>query len=264
MKGSTFLVEVSIADLPFPITVPSGTAHEGQATVATLSVKARIMAEMEADWTDRFIRVTHQKRDALGHERLEETLLAYKDALEAKSVELRLDYPYFVEKRAPVSGEACLVRYDCRLTGRYPSLDEGPRVRFRVICPVLSSTAVAGEFGGLPLALPQPSRVAIEIESDDALSPESIAAIVDEAGLVPVYSYLSKEDRRQLTERTRTLYRPSVEVVDRIRAAMAARADVSWYSIEMIDRSPLQTYTAIQSTHKSLWVPGSYLEHGDA
>jgi hypothetical protein len=54
---SRFLVDVGLKDLPFPIRVVSRASPEGQPTVATVDIRARIMREFEARWIDTFIQV---------------------------------------------------------------------------------------------------------------------------------------------------------------------------------------------------------------
>ena len=47
-----FLVDVGMKDLPFPIKVESKANPDGQATIANISINARIMHEFEAGWID--------------------------------------------------------------------------------------------------------------------------------------------------------------------------------------------------------------------
>jgi len=62
--GKRFLVDVGLQNLPFPITVTPKRDSEGQSTVASISVKARILREFEARWIDKFIQILHQHRGA--------------------------------------------------------------------------------------------------------------------------------------------------------------------------------------------------------
>lgn len=70
-----FLVDVGMNDLPFPIRAASKVAPEGQATIATISISARIMHEFEPRWIDRFIQIVHQHRDRIGTKTLRTNIL---------------------------------------------------------------------------------------------------------------------------------------------------------------------------------------------
>ena len=61
--------DVGMANLQFPIRVMSGRNAEGQDTVASITVNARILQEFEARWIDRFIQVLHRHRGVVGCKR---------------------------------------------------------------------------------------------------------------------------------------------------------------------------------------------------
>ncbi|PKN43050.1 MAG: hypothetical protein CVU63_12365, partial [Deltaproteobacteria bacterium HGW-Deltaproteobacteria-20] len=65
-QEARFLVDVGIDDFPFPIKVASRDAPEGQATIANISIRARIMREFETHWIDKFVELIHRHRDRLG------------------------------------------------------------------------------------------------------------------------------------------------------------------------------------------------------
>jgi len=96
-----FLVEVGMKDLPFPIKVASKGNSDGQATIANISINARIMHEFEAGWIDKFIQVVHQHRDRIGTKSLRDNIADYVKELKASTVRIDFEYPYFIEKRTP-------------------------------------------------------------------------------------------------------------------------------------------------------------------
>ena len=118
-----FLVDVGMKDLPFPIRVLSKADPNGQATVASISIEARIMHDFEADWIDRFIQIVHSHRDHIGTSTLQQNLGDYLKALRADVVRVTFDYPFFVEKLTPVSKEKCLVKYNCSFSAKTPSIE---------------------------------------------------------------------------------------------------------------------------------------------
>ena len=65
-----FLAEVGIRDVRLPIKVPSRNNPDGQRTVGSANIQARIMREFEPAWIDRFIQILHHSKRELGIENM--------------------------------------------------------------------------------------------------------------------------------------------------------------------------------------------------
>ena len=256
-----FLVDVGIQNLPFPIKVLSKRSPEGQATVANYAIKARIMKNFEARWIDKFIQTAHKRRDNMGMVQVKDNIADYIEALQAKSVKIEISYPYFIEKTTPVSKEPCLVKYNCKFVGQYPSLDGGVKLSYGTECPIITTYPLIGPDKKDRMCFPQLSILNIEVESKENIYPEDIIELADEHSLSPIYSFLSEEDQLHLIERTKSKVRLSTEATDNVREALAKNPDVSWYFVECSNLGMLHNYSTIISTEKSFWVPGSYYDN---
>lgn len=251
-----FLVDVGLKDLPFPMRVSSKREAGGQATVATISISARIMQEFEARWIDRFINVLHQHRDRIGTDTLRTNILDYVRELNANAIRIDFQYPYFVEKTTPVSGELCLVQYRCTYSARVTAANHTPRVRFGMEIPCLTTYpgSAPGEAGGL---FGQLSSVAIEIQPADELYPEDLVEMVDRHALAPIYSFLPSEDQAFIIRKIHTDQVSSVVMTDAIRKDLARNGRIDWYAVNTSNYGMLHSYSTIVSTEKSRWVPSS-------
>lgn len=258
-----FLVDVGINDLPFPIVVKSRSCPQGQHTVATIGIRARIMKEFEPQWIDRFIQIVHEHRDHIGLKELSDNIRDYHQRLNASSVHVDMAFPFFYEKITPVSHEKCLVRYLCTYSGSYPSvIDKGLRVSLRIVCPVITSYPLPqngngdGSFGQL-------SQVRIEASAKAELYPEDLIEIVDRHALAPVYSFLTPDDQRHVISRISHERKTSVVMVDEIKDDLTRHPAVSWYSVSCDSYGMLHVYSTAISTEQSYWVPFSSLEDQD-
>jgi GTP cyclohydrolase I len=251
-----FLVDVGLRDLPLPIRAISRQDAQGQATVADISVSARIMQEFEAKWIDRLIQTLHRHREAIGAHALKDTLADLVNVLGATTVNMTIDYPFFVEKRTPVSRESGLVRCLCRYSAKSASVASASRVIFRIEVPCVttypaSSTETPGGLFG------QLSELIVEVESEQEVFPEDLVELVDRHALCPVYSFLTEEDQLALIHRIHAEKLTSVMVVDRVKTELARRRDISWYAVQSANFGMLHPYSTVIATHKSRWVPHS-------
>ncbi len=254
-----FLVDVGLKDLPLPIRVFSRVAPDGQATVGTISIDARIMHEFEPRWIDRFIRLVHQHRDLIGTTMLRETLPAYLDALEATRVAMTVAYPFFVEKERPVNKEHCLVRHHCSYAAKLTSMTNEPKIVFNIDVPCISTYPISGE--GLPGGLfGQLSVVSVEIQSETDIGPETIVTIVDDCAAAPVYSFLTEADQLAIIETVHSIEKTSVVMLDEIKAALTRHREIDWYAVRCTNYGMLHSYSTVIGTKKSMWVPFSGYE----
>jgi GTP cyclohydrolase IB len=251
-----FLVDVGMNNLPFPMRVASRNERDGQQTVAEISIQARIMHEFEARWIDRFIRILHDHRDRIGTSSLKANIMDYLKELEANAVTVDFDYPFFIEKRTPVSKEKCLVRYKCRYSVKMSVANETPKVTFAIKVPIITTYPVANHEtkGG---AFAQLSVIDIEVESGNDIFPEDIVEIVDRHALMPVYSFLTEKDQEHVIDLIHSQNKTSVEVVDEIKSEFAQNRKIDWYSVRATNFGMLHSYSTVIGTEKSMWVPFS-------
>ena len=257
-----FLVDVGMSDLPFPIKALSRGSPEGQATIATISIKARIMHEFEAGWIDRFIQIVHAHRDRIGAQTLRQNIGDYMKELKAPTVKVTFEYPFFMEKRTPVSKDKCLVKYNCAFSAKVPSLDDKPKVFFEMSVPCITTYPVsnATQGGGL---FGQLSVVRIETESLEDVYPEDLVELVDRHALSPVYSFLTQQDQEAVIRKIHTERRTSVVMVDGIKNELAANRSLKFYAVRCANFGMLHSYSTVIGTEKSWWTPFSGMEDDD-
>lgn len=257
-KDKKYIADVGISNLPFPIKVVSKVDPDGQYTIANITINARIMHEFEAGWIDKFIQVLHSHRESIGHKILTANVQDYMNELNASSVQVMFEYPFFVEKVTPVSKEKCLVRYMCTHSVKTSSVGE-PIIRFKIKVPAITTYPISSEDqpGGL---FGQSSNVLIEIETKKDVFPEDIVAIVDRCALTPVYSFLTEEDQLYLIKKIHSEEKTSVAMTDEIKNALAHNHDIIWYSVYTSNYGMLHSYATEVGTEKSFWIPFSSFE----
>jgi len=250
------LVDVGMDNMPFPMKVASRRDPEGQPTVATISISARIVNEFEAQWINRFIRILHRHRDKIGTKTLRVNILDYLKELKATSVKIDFEYPYFVEKRTPVSNEKCLVRYLCTYSVKVSPSDSYPKVTFEMDIPAITTDPASEpkSDGGL---FGQMSIIRIAVQPHNEVYPEDLTDIVDRHALAPIYSFMAQEDKAHVIQRVHSSKRSSVVMVDAIKDELARTSNIEWYSVRCSNHSILHSYSTLVGTEKSMWIPCS-------
>lgn len=249
-----FLVDVGLRNLYLPIRARSRGNDAGQPTVAEIGVAARIWRKFEAGWIDGFIRIAHRHRGEVGPESLRANVMDYHHEFRAATVRIKLDYPFFYEKQAPVSGESGLVRYRCSCAAQLDTLERGPRVMHRLEIPVLTTYPVSHpDSGGLFARL---SVVECDVETEgDGPFPEDFIDVVDRCALSPVYSYLTAEDQAAVIAKVHRERKTSVMMIDEIKDELRRMNGVKSYAVRASNYGMLHPYSTFVATEKSNWAP---------
>ena len=108
--------KVGIKNLRYPVTVRD--RREGrQATVANISMYVDLPHEYKGTHMSRFVEMLHLLRTEVSLKRFSVLLDQMKKHLDAASAHIEVAFPYFIEKKAPISGAPGLMDYDCRIIG---------------------------------------------------------------------------------------------------------------------------------------------------
>ena len=259
INEKAFLADVGIKDLPFPIKAISKVDADGQPTIANISINARIMQGFEAEWIDKFIKIVHSHREKIGTKTLAANIPDYLKELNASTVVIDFNYPFFIEKITPVSKEKCLVRYMCTYSAKASDSMGKPKIIFKMSVPALTTYPLSNQEqkGGL---FAQLSVVNIEIEPKGQIFPEDIVEMIDKHSIAPVYSFLTKEDQNFIINKLHTEQKTSVILTDEIKDELAHNRDIEWYKVNCANFGMLHSYTTLISTEKSMWIPFSGIE----
>ena len=139
------LKHVGISDLRWPLVLRDRQKGE-QHTVAAVSVAVDLPKDLRGTHMSRFVQCL-QKLDVVNLSALEEVLDDLKESLLADRAFLKLEFPYFIQKKAPVSGLLSVMDLNCVFT-----MEKGEKFTQRVevqvpiqtLCPCSKEISVYG------------------------------------------------------------------------------------------------------------------------
>ena len=193
------LTKVGVKGLEYPIRVLD-KVKKVQYTTARADLFANLPHNFKGTHMSRFVETFHRYREDLSMPRFLEMLGKIREDLNAESAYGVLEFPYFVEKRAPVSQLAGIVSYQCRYKGKVggkkvsDTFSVAVSVPVSTVCPCSKAISERGAHN-------QRGIVTVELELGPFFWLEDIIALVEEAASSPVYSILKREDEKFITER---------------------------------------------------------------
>src|SRR5688572_31230584 len=108
--------KVGIRDINQPVKVKDRSAGE-QHTVANFSMYVNLPHNFKGTHMSRFVEILHRERE-ISVESFGALLAEMTERLEADSGHIEMSFPYFVMKKAPVSGVESYMDYRCSLMGK--------------------------------------------------------------------------------------------------------------------------------------------------
>jgi len=185
---------VGIDELRWPLQLRDkqrGVQH----TVAKVSLAVDLPRDTRGTHMSRFVECLQELEYLeLGQE--ERVLDLLKEHLQAESAMMRLEFPYFLQKVAPVSGKVAPMDIDCVFTaekGEKFSLKVRADIPIQTLCPCSKEISDRGAHNQRAIAR-------MEILAEEMVWLEELAEMADRAASSPVYSLLKRPDEKYVTE----------------------------------------------------------------
>jgi len=188
---------VGIRGLRHPVRA-TGANGGAIATIATVDMSVALPAALKGTHMSRFLEVLQAHEGEIGVAALPGLMRAMLRRLEASTGTMSLRFPYFVMKRAPVSGVASLMDYEVclRAKGGADAIEIAVEVGVPVtsLCPCSKEISAYGAHN-------QRSVVTISATLALPLAAEDLIAVAERAASCELYGLLKRPDEKYVTER---------------------------------------------------------------
>jgi GTP cyclohydrolase I len=217
-----------------------------QHTVARVNLYVDLPHQFKGTHMSRFIEVLNTYREEIALDKMEPILRKMKEKLGADRAHLEIEFPYFIEKRAPVSGAKSLMEYTCSFSGTLAEEFDfvlGVRIPVTSLCPCSKELSRFGAHN-------QRSVMTVRIRYRQHVWIEDLIELIEECGSSPVWSLLKRSDEKFVTERA---YENPRFVEDMVREAtqrLMAHEEVTWFAIEAENFESIHNHSAYASIER--------------
>jgi GTP cyclohydrolase I len=195
----------------------------------------------------RFIEVLNAHGNIVHVENITDILYAMQKKLNAATSHLEMEFPFFLDKKAPVSGMNSVMdytaRFDASATGRVIDFVLTVKANVTTLCPCSKAISRYGAHN-------QRGEVTVQIRSTRAIWIEDLIALIESSASSELYSLLKRQDEKAVTERA---YENPVFVEDLVRNValkLNARRDVTWYKVEAENQESIHNHNAYACIEK--------------
>jgi len=239
-RRNIYINQVGVKSLVHPVRI-EGADGRVVATVANVDMTVGLPPEVKGTHMSRFVEVLQQHEDALNAAGFAGLLARMIKRLDADTGMIEMRFPYFISKRAPVSGVSSLLDYKVMLRGE--RMATGTVFTTQVSAPATSLCPCSKEISEYG-AHNQRSHITITVEADETLTIEEIAGIAEQEASCEVYGLLKRPDEKYVTERAYDNPKFVEDLVRDIALRLDADGRVRSYKVEAENFESIHNHSA--------------------
>lgn len=247
---------VGVKGIKYPITVLD-KVNKYQYTTATIDMYVDLPQDARGTHMSRFVEMLHVFRKEVSLKSFSLILEEMKQHLDAQSAHIEVRFPYFIEKKAPISGSAGLMNYNCGFIAK--SMDNKEidilmevKVPITSLCPCSKEISDKGAHN-------QRGEVHLTTRFKEFIWMEEMITLVESAASCELYSILKRSDEKSVTEKAYENPKFVEDIVRDIALALKRDGNITWYSISVENFESIHNHSAyafICSDKDNLKLPG--------
>ncbi|MEA1935235.1 MAG: GTP cyclohydrolase FolE2 [Thermodesulfobacteriota bacterium] len=232
--------KVGVKGIKYPVIVLD-QVNVTQHVNATINMYVNLPRQFKGTHMSRFIEVLNDYRGQINIKTFQTILEKVREKLDAQSAHMEIEFPYFIEKTAPVSEAKSLMEYRCQFCGENNGKKNdfwvGITVPVTTVCPCSKEVSDMGAHN-------QRSIVNVKLRFKKFFWIEDVIRLVEGSSSGEVYSLLKRIDEKYVTEKG---YQNPMFVEDVVRS-IAERLNMddnfTWYSIEAENFESIHNHSA--------------------
>jgi GTP cyclohydrolase I len=189
--------KVGIKDIRHPVRVRERGGAE-QHTVATFNMSVYLPHDFKGTHMSRFVQILNNHEREISVDSFKDMLTEMSQLLESEAGHIEMRFPYFVNKKAPVSGVASLLDYDVTFIGEIrhgqPTLEIKVLVPVTSLCPCSKKISAYGAHN-------QRSHVTVQVRTQGFIWLEEIIEMIEREASSELFGLLKRPDEKFVTER---------------------------------------------------------------
>jgi len=238
--------KVGVKDISYPIVVMDKN-RSYQSTVARINMYVDLPHHFKGTHMSRFVEILNSYREDIALDKMEIILATMKQKLGASSAHLEMEFPYFIEKSAPVSKAKSLMEYTCTFNAILSDSFDfvlGIKVPVTSLCPCSRELS---EYG----AHNQRSIMTVQVRYSEFIWIEDLIELIEQCGSSPVYSLLKRTDEKYVTERAYENPRFVEDMVREATVRLLALDQITWFSVEAENFESIHKHSAYAAIERT-------------
>jgi GTP cyclohydrolase I len=232
---------VGIKGIRHPIQIQD-KAGSAQHTIATFNMLVALPHDVKGTHMSRFVEILNSNQHAVSLATFSDMLSQMANKLEAGAGCVEMQFPYFVNKTAPVSGVQSLMDYEVTLLGQI-NADHSKSVTLKVLVPVTSLCPCSKKISNYG-AHNQRSHVTVSAKVLGDIHIEDIIDLVESQASAQLYGLLKRPDEKYVTEHAYDNPKFVEDMVRDVAAQLNAEPRIGAYLVECENFESIHNHSA--------------------
>lgn len=234
--------KVGVRNVRYPITLQCPRTGGVQHTVARVGMYVGLPHYQKGTHMSRFLEVLNEHHDELRLDQIMSVCHDMKNRLEAEEAFLELAFPYFINKKAPVSGQSGRIDIDVTFEASSNSHDDlvmGIKVPATSLCPCSKEISAYGAHNQRC-----EMEVKIRTHKDRYLWIEDLFDITEQAASTQVFAVLKRPDEKWVTEAAYDNPKFVEDIVRDLALALEKDERIVWYQVDSENFESIHNHNA--------------------
>jgi len=232
--------KVGIKDIYHPVRVKDRSGGE-QHTIANFNMYVYLPHNFKGTHMSRFVEILHHHESELSVESFRLMLQEMVSRLDAETGHIEMNFPYFIMKKAPVSGVKSLLDYRASLIGKIHN--NVTTTWLKVVVPVTSLCPCSKKISDYG-AHNQRSHVTITAKINGHVWLEELIDIAESEASCEVFGILKRPDEKYVTERAYDNPKFVEDMVRDVASRLGADDRIRSYIVESENFESIHNHSA--------------------
>jgi GTP cyclohydrolase IB len=232
--------KVGVKDILHPAVVKDRSGGE-QHTVGRLNLYVRLPQHFKGTHMSRFIEILNQYEREISVRSFHEMLYEIRERLNAETCHVVMNFPYFMEKTAPVSGVKSLMDYKVGFIGELDrdrlQISIKVEVSATSLCPCSKEISDYGAHN-------QRSLITVTARLRDFIWIEELIEIIEQEASCDLYGILKRPDEKFVTERAYDNPKFVEDIVRDVAGRLNDEPRISAYVVESENFESIHNHSA--------------------
>lgn len=230
---------VGVRNIKYPIRVldrASGVQH----TIGNFTLTVNLPHHFKGTHMSRFLEALNEHRSEVSVEGLTALLKSLRERLSAESAHLEVTFPFFMTKRAPITGKEGMMEYTCGFVAESNGAEDFEilvQVPVTTLCPCSKEISDAGAHN-------QRGYVSVRVRTRDFVWIEEIVEMIEACASCDLFPVLKRPDEKYVTEKAYANPRFVEDMVREVALAFDRDGRFATYEIEVENHESIHAHDA--------------------
>lgn len=231
--------KVGVRGVKFPIAVLD-RANERQHTIGDFTLTVDLPSEFKGTHMSRFLEVLNDSGREISVNALPKLLTNLREKLHAEKAHVVVNFPFFMEKKAPVTGKSGMMQFDCgfdaEINGKF-DVAMTLKVPVATLCPCSKEISQYGAHN-------QRGWVSVRVKTNDHVWLEELIEMIEASASCALFPVLKRPDEKWVTEKAYENPRFVEDLVREVALKFDQDPRVTSYEIEVENEESIHAHNA--------------------